>query len=486
MENHSPRKSNSTKKEKLYFLIPIIILVFIALAAWSWLILLSPAVSSYAEPYINKYFKNLIAGNPADAVNSNLASDSETAKENNNAGDKDNSTQNDSTAGTENTDKESTTSSKDDSRPTIDLQIYEGPIYSAGDDTCYYRIKAVVTGKPKPEVRFSRDDSKGNLGPGTVQINLKRNASSYALTATAKNANGTAMDSITLNWGCNASPVISEIKLSSDIIYVSQQYDLLVKATDPEGDKLSYKWTAAGGTLSSDNSESVKWTAPSKPDNYEIKVEVTDLKGGSVSKTISVYVGTVAVTETTAAPTNPPATTPTTTTTTTEQPPASVDLPKVESEGGYLEYGGQTFPGASVYAGDSENNKPCLGFISFNITGLAGKTVNSVNLSFVNPVISGAPMSYLDSFWINIVDWGAEPIVQNDFNLIGVAIQSFINPTISCTSENLKSELQKAINSGKSRFQVRVHFAGPYTDNDGAKDGWEYSQSNINLNVKYN
>jgi hypothetical protein len=95
-------------------------------------------------------------------------------------------------------------------------------------------------------------------------------------------------------------------------------------------------------------------------------------------------------------------------------------------------------------------------------------------------------MAYLDSFWINVVDWGAGPIVQNDFNLIGVAIQSFISPNISCTSENLKSELQKAINSGKSRFQVRVHFAGPYTDNDGARDGWEYSQANISFNVKVN
>jgi hypothetical protein len=161
-------------------------------------------------------------------------------------------------------------------------------------------------------------------------------------------------------------------------------------------------------------------------------------------------------------------------------------MPKVTSEGGYLEYGGQTFAGANLYAGDSENNKPCLGFISFNITGIAGKTLNSVNLTFINPSVSGEPMAYLDSFWINVVDWGAEPIVQNDFNLIGIAIQSFISPKISCTSDSLKSELQKAINAGKSRFQIRVHFAGPYTDNDSARDGWEYSQANINLNVKVN
>ena len=484
MENHSPKKSNSTKKEKLYFLIPIIILVFIALASWSWLILLSPPVSSYAEPYINKYFKNLVSSDVTDSAQAEKETTVTAADETGN--NKKPSNKESVETSTEVTAKETSTTQVASSKPSIDLQIYEGPVYSAADDTCYYRIKAVVTGNPKPEVKFSRDDSKGSLGPGTTQINLKRNASSYALTATATNKNGVAMDSITLNWGCNSNPVISEIKLSSDIIYVSQQYDILVKASDADGDKLSYKWTAGGGTFLADNTEVVKWTAPSKPDNYEIKVEVSDSKGGSASKTISVYVGTVAVTETTAAPTNPPVTTSTTTTTTTEQPPASVNLPKVESEGGYLEYGGQTFSGANIYAGDSENNKPCLGFISFNITGLAGKTVNSVNLTFTNPSISGDPMAYLDSFWINVVDWGAEPIVQNDFNLIGIAIQSFISPNISCTSDNLKTELQKAINSGKSRFQIRVHFAGPYTDNDGARDGWEYSQANINLNVKYN
>jgi len=34
--------------------------------------------------------------------------------------------------------------------------------------------------------------------------------------------------------GCNASPVITEMKLSSDIIYVSKQYDVSVTASDPK------------------------------------------------------------------------------------------------------------------------------------------------------------------------------------------------------------------------------------------------------------
>ena len=40
--------------------------------------------------------------------------------------------------------------------PTIKLEIYEGPTYSATDDICYYRVKATVTGNPAPNVSFRR------------------------------------------------------------------------------------------------------------------------------------------------------------------------------------------------------------------------------------------------------------------------------------------------------------------------------------------
>ena len=86
--------------------------------------------------------------------------------------------------------------------PTITLEIYEGPTYSAGDDICYYRIKATVTGDPEPTVSFSKDDSGGVWGPLKTQINLTRNTPSYTLTAMATNSAGQAMNSITLSWGC--------------------------------------------------------------------------------------------------------------------------------------------------------------------------------------------------------------------------------------------------------------------------------------------
>jgi hypothetical protein len=294
------------------------------------------------------------------------------------------------------------------------------------------------------------------------------------------------MDSITLNWGCNSSPVIAEIVLSSDIVYVDNQYEITAKASDPDGDSLLYKWAVSGGSLTADDQATVKWNTPSKADNYDVKVVVKDSKGANSSKSVLVYVGEVEVTETTPETQEPPPTTTTEppATTTTEPPTTNLNLPKKTNEGGFLEYGGNTYPGGNVYAGDSAGNKPCVGFISFDISGLSGKTVDAATLTFSNVSVSGNPFEYLDSYWINVVEWGVEPIVQNDFNLTGIAIQNFNNPSITCTAGKLKSELQKAINGGKSRFQIRVHFSGPYTDNDNSKDGWEYSQSSINLNVK--
>ena len=492
-----PDGGDGSKKGNNLFLIPIIILAVIAVLAWSWLALLSPGFSKKAEPYINKYFSRIVSvlsfqsdKNPAQDSSITI----ETPDNNTKTTDKNTQPTNESSGSSatniENGSSKETT--KDDKKPSIDLQIYEGPIYSAADDTCSYSVKAVVTGDPTPVVVFSRDDSKGSLGPKTTKINLKRNATQYILTATARNEYGTAMDSLTINWGCNLSPVVSEIKLSSDVVYVKKVYDLSVTATDPDKDSLTYKWTVTGGKLSADNAPAVKWTAPPDPENYQVKVDVKDSKGALTSKTISVYVGSQKAPETTA----PPATAPETTAPPTTAPPStappttapqqsSLDLPKKSSEGGYLEYGGETFAGGNVYAGDSASNKPCVGFISFDISSLAGKTISSAKLKFNGSSIQGNPLSYCDSFWVNVAEWGAEPIVQKDFKLSGTAIQSFTSPDITCTADKLKSEIQKAINSGKARFQIRVHFAGPYTNNNSARDGWEYAQQSINLSVTF-
>ena len=109
--------------------------------------------------------------------------------------------------------------------------------------------------------------------------------------------------------------------------------------------------------------------------------------------------------------------------------------------------------------------------------------MNSASLTLANSAVSGDPLSIFESLWINILDWGAEPIVQSDFSLSGIPIASYGTPNITCNVSKLTEELQKAINAGKPRFQVRIHFSGPYTDDDNSNDGWGYSQSKVNLNI---
>ena len=84
--------------------------------------------------------------------------------------------------------------------PTIELKIYEGPDYITG--FCVYRVEAIVTGYPEPEVSFSKDDSYGTAGEYMCQINLENPQEPYQLEATATNTSGVASSLILLEWGC--------------------------------------------------------------------------------------------------------------------------------------------------------------------------------------------------------------------------------------------------------------------------------------------
>ncbi|MBA7490598.1 hypothetical protein ES702_01136 [subsurface metagenome] len=87
--------------------------------------------------------------------------------------------------------------------PTVRLEIVEGPTFSqAGDNVCYYRIKAHVTGNPYPTISFNKNDSKGVWGKNIAQVNLYKSGESFTLEATATNSQDTAKDSITLSYIC--------------------------------------------------------------------------------------------------------------------------------------------------------------------------------------------------------------------------------------------------------------------------------------------
>ncbi|MCK5566645.1 MAG: PKD domain-containing protein, partial [Actinomycetia bacterium] len=341
--------------------------------------------------------------------------------------------------------------------PTITIEVYEGPIYSSSDNVCYYRIKAIVTGSPSPAVVFSKDDSGGAWGSKKVQVNLSDPTETYTLTATATNSEASATDSIALSWGCpipNNPPEISEITIIPGNYAPGVEYPIPVVASDPDGDSLTYQWSVTGGSILDDTSNPMKWTTFA-PGDYEVTVIVEDGKGGTDTKTETVSVGSLPITS----------------------------LSK--SEWGHIIKDDSICRNSTckIMVGDYINNKPLRGFVSFDISGLAGRTVTFASLVFHDPIQWGDPASLVSLISIELVDWGNDALELEDYFLLSTTLGSIIGPDFMCGPLIMVDYLQDAIDSGKDRFQVRIHNTGLMTNNNNTMDAWGYPVDNIKLNV---
>ncbi|MDD3628397.1 MAG: hypothetical protein PHN81_01275, partial [Actinomycetota bacterium] len=85
--------------------------------------------------------------------------------------------------------------------PAVKLEIYDGPDYSESDNMCYYRVEAIFSGTPEPEIKFNEDDNIDLLADDKAEVGVEA-GDSYTLVATATNPAGTATASITLSGEC--------------------------------------------------------------------------------------------------------------------------------------------------------------------------------------------------------------------------------------------------------------------------------------------
>ena len=89
----------------------------------------------------------------------------------------------------------------------------------------------------------------------------------------------------------NKNPMIKSISATPAQISTQDTTILVVRAEDPDGDLLSFKWDCDNnGTLLSFTEEEVKWIAPNYSGKFRIEVKVTDENGGKVTGEIYVEV----------------------------------------------------------------------------------------------------------------------------------------------------------------------------------------------------
>ncbi|MFZ1582359.1 MAG: LamG-like jellyroll fold domain-containing protein, partial [Saprospiraceae bacterium] len=87
----------------------------------------------------------------------------------------------------------------------------------------------------------------------------------------------------------NRAPIIHSLSANTNVVSSDASLQVVCDASDPNGDAITYTWTAAQGLISGQGAQ-VQWTAPQSEGVYEIKVRVADNQGLSVEKTISILV----------------------------------------------------------------------------------------------------------------------------------------------------------------------------------------------------
>jgi len=76
----------------------------------------------------------------------------------------------------------------------------------------------------------------------------------------------------------NRQPLIQQINGSLDWLPLTEGQFTCI-AIDPDGDEMTYTWTADNGTISGDGATAT-WISPATMGKYKVSVEVSDGKGG--------------------------------------------------------------------------------------------------------------------------------------------------------------------------------------------------------------
>jgi len=87
----------------------------------------------------------------------------------------------------------------------------------------------------------------------------------------------------------NRPPVISSLTVSPQDVGPGGTATVTCSASDPDGDPLTYQWTAPGGTFTGSGA-SVTWTAPPATGTYVVTCTVDDGQGGTATQSVPVYV----------------------------------------------------------------------------------------------------------------------------------------------------------------------------------------------------
>jgi len=154
------------------------------------------------------------------------------------------------------------------------------------------QIECIASDKDGDQLSYEWLASKGDIeGEGaTVTWNAPDSEGIYNLVVKVTDGNGgEAIDYVSITVRGNNPPTITSLIANVDWVTPSGNCQVKCDAEDPDGDELSYEWSANGGDISG-TGPVVTWTAPDAVGLYEIQVVVTDSSGEEDTRSLTVSV----------------------------------------------------------------------------------------------------------------------------------------------------------------------------------------------------
>lgn len=296
-------------------------------------------------------------------------------------------------------------------------------------------IQVVAADPDGDQVTISWQATGGNInGAGyVIQWQAPNQYGTYNITAVASDGKGgSAQQSIELAVSANQAPTLDSLTAKPPTVGIGGSSTITCIANDPDGDVISYNWSADEGNITGVGS-TVTWVAPNREGVFNVLVKLTDGKGGETMGSVPVTVAGATRT---------------------------ITIDVIQQETGTVSSDGDRDT-SKIMAGDDGENNGYRAFFSFNIFSLRNTEVKQARLMFTTQKVVGDPFiragaQSLGGLWIRRVAFSEK---LPDFNIISNKLEKqgstmYAPPTMI----DVTPELVYLVNSGVDRFQAEGMF----------------------------
>jgi hypothetical protein len=156
------------------------------------------------------------------------------------------------------------------------------------------QIVCNATDRDRDILSYHWTPSGGNISGTGAAVNwtAPNSEGSYNITVTVTDGRrGEDTKQRTIVVKPNSAPTISSLAADADWTLPSGTLQMTCTASDPDGDELTYEWTASAGDISGAG-EAVNWTAPQEVGAHNVTVVVKDGHGSSAARLLRISVAT--------------------------------------------------------------------------------------------------------------------------------------------------------------------------------------------------